>query len=322
MKNMNAALPGRTLRRSGPKFIQDFRLYRKHKELALLLLPTIAYFIIFKYIPISGIVMAFKDFQLGRGIWGSPWVGFDNFKMAFSMPTFTRAFQNTLTISLLKIITGFPAPIILALLLNEVRHMKFKRTVQTISYLPYFLSWVIVAGLFAQMLSPNTGVVNFILKSTFGVQEPIFFLGDNRWFRGTLIFTEIWKGIGWGSILYIASIAGIDPTMYEAAVVDGANRFHRLMYITLPCLMPTITIMLILRVGNVMEAGFDQVFNMYNPAVYKTADIIDTFVYRYGIGQMKYSLSAAVGLFQNLIGFVLVVVMNFAANRINDSGIW
>ncbi len=315
-------LPNHTLRRTGPKFIRDFALYPKHVALTMMLLPTLAYFIIFKYIPITGIVMAFKDFQLGRGIWGSPWVGMKNFQLAFSMPTFTRAFQNTLTISLLKIVIGFPAPIILALLLNEVRHMKFKRTVQTISYLPYFLSWVIVAGLFAQMLSPNTGVVNYVLKNTFGFQEPIFFLGDNRWFRGTLILTDIWKGIGWGSILYIASISGIDPTMYEAAVCDGANRFQRLLYITLPCLMPTITIMLILRVGNVMEAGFDQVFNMYNPAVYKTADIIDTFVYRYGIGQMKYSLSAAVGLFQNLIGFALVVVMNFTANRINNGGIW
>lgn len=322
MKNTVTSLPGRTLRGSGPKFIRDFRLYRRHTELTLLLLPTIVYFIIFKYIPITGIVMAFKDFQLGRGIWGSPWAGMKNFELAFSMPTFTRAFQNTLAISLLKIVTGFPAPIILALLLNEVRSMKFKRTVQTISYLPYFLSWVIVAGLFAQMLSPNTGVVNYVLRNTFGVQEPVFFLGDNRWFRGTLIITDIWKGVGWGSILYIASISGIDPTMYEAAVCDGANRFHRLLYITLPCLMPTITIMLILRVGNVMVAGFDQVFNMYNPAVYKTGDIIDTFVYRYGIGQMKYSLSAAVGLFQNLIGFILVVVMNFTANRINNGGIW
>ena len=312
----------RTRRTHAPKFIRDFALYPRHMALTVLLLPTIVYFVIFKYIPISGIVMAFKDFIISLGIWKSPWVWLKNFELAFTMPTFKRAFENTLVISFLKIITGFPAPIILALLLNEVRHMKYKRAVQTISYLPHFLSWVIVAGLFSQLLSPNTGIVNHILKSVFGMEKPIYFLGDNKWFRGTLILTDMWKSVGWGSILYIASIAGIDPTMYEAAVCDGANRFHRLWYITLPCLMPTITIMLILRVGNVMEAGFDQIFNMYNPAVYKTGDIIDTFVYRYGIGQMKYSLSTAVGLFQNLIGFVMVVLMNFTANRINGGGIW
>ncbi|MBN1777661.1 MAG: sugar ABC transporter permease [Clostridiales bacterium] len=314
-------LPDRTLRKRY-KFFSDFRLYKKHAALAVLFLPTVVYFIIFKYIPISGLAMAFKDYKIGLGIWASPWVGFENFSFAFSTATFTRAFMNTVIISFLKIITGFPAPIILALLLNEVRHMKFKRTVQTISYLPHFLSWVIVAGLFAQILSPTTGVVNYILKTYFGVEKSIYFLGSNEWFRGTIILTDIWKGVGWGSILYIASIAGIDPTMYEAAVCDGANRFQRLRYITLPSLMPTITIMLILRVGNVMVAGFDQIFNMYNPAVYKTGDIIDTFVYRYGIGQMKYSLSTAVGLFQNLIGFVMVVGMNITANKINGSGIW
>jgi len=315
-------LPDRTLRQNKHKFISDFRLYKKHAALVLLFLPTIVYFIIFKYIPISGLAMAFKDYKIGLGIWASPWVGLDNFKFAFSTATFTRAFTNTIIISGLKILTGFPAPIILALMLNEVRHMKYKRTVQTISYLPHFLSWVIVAGLFSQLLSPTTGVVNYILQHYFGVEKAIYFLGSNDWFRFTLITTDIWKGVGWGSILYIASIAGIDPTMYEAAVCDGANRFQRLWYVTLPCLLPTITIMLILRVGNVMVAGFDQVFNMYNAAVYKTGDIIDTFVYRYGIGQMKYSLSTAVGLFQNLIGFIMVVGMNFVANKINGSGIW
>jgi len=313
--------PDRTLRKRH-KFFTDFRLYKKHGALVILFLPTVVYFIIFKYIPISGLAMAFKDYKIGLGIWASPWCGLDNFAFAFSTSTFTRAFTNTVIISFLKIITGFPAPIILALMLNEVRHMKFKRTIQTISYLPHFLSWVIVAGLFTQILSPTTGVVNYVLKTYFGMENSIYFLGSNDWFRGTIIVTDIWKGVGWGSILYIASIAGIDPSMYEAAVVDGANRFQRLRYITIPALMPTITIMLILRVGNVMVAGFDQIFNMYNPAVYKTGDIIDTFVYRYGIGQMKYSLSTAVGLFQNLIGFVMVVSANFAANKINGSGIW
>lgn len=307
---------------SGKPFLREFKLYWKHAALVMMMLPTIVYFIIFKYVPMAGIIMAFKEYQLGPGIWGSPWCGLLNFSMAFETVTFRRAVMNTLIISLQKVVIGFPAPIILALLLNEVRHMRFKKTIQTVSYLPHFLSWIIVSGMVTQLLSPTNGAVNFLLTRVFGLKAPIYFLGDNNYFRFTLIVTDIWKGVGWGSVLYMATIASIDPTLYEAAVCDGATRFQRLLHITLPCLLPTITIMLILRVGNIMDAGFDQVFNLYNAAVYKTGDIIDTYVYRYGLGDMQYSLGTAVGLFKNVIGFALVIGTNAITNRLNGVGIW
>ncbi len=298
----------------------SFRGYIKYKELTLMFLPVALYFIIFKYIPMYGITMAFKDYKIKYGILGSPWIGLQNFRDLFELASFSRAIRNTIIISLLKLVTGFPCPIILALLLNEVRHLKFKKTVQTISYLPHFLSWIILAGIFYQFLSPSTGMVNYIL-SQFGI-KPIYFMGSNEWFRFTLVVTNIWKGIGWSSIIYLAAIAGIDLNLYEAAVCDGANRFQRMWSITIPSILPTITVLLILDVGGIMSAGFDQIFNLYNPAVYETADIIDTYVYRMGIGEMKYSMATAVGLFQNVIGFFLVITTNFISKKISNYGIW
>lgn len=300
------------------RFLRSFSGYSKYKALTLMFVPVVLYFIIFKYIPMAGISIAFKDFRINRGMWGSEWVGLDNFIKAFSTRTFSRAVQNTLIISGLKLLFGFPAPIILALLLNEVTHPKFKKTVQTISYLPHFLSWVVLAGLFQQLLSPNNGAVNAL----FGLDPPVYFLGDNNYFRGTLVVTDIWKNIGWSSVLYLATMAGIDPALYEAATVDGASRFQCTRYITLPALSSTIVVMLILAVGSIMDAGFDQVLNLYNPAVYETGDIIDTFVYRNGIGEMKYSLATAVGAFKNIIAFVLVFFTNLAAKSISGNGIW
>lgn len=305
-----------------PSFFTDFRGYKKYASLCVMLLPVIVYFIIFKYIPMSGLALAFKDFQIAKGIWASPWVGLKYFEKALKSRTFIRSFQNTLIISLLKIFIGFPMPILFALMLNELRSLRFKKAIQTVSYLPHFLSWVVVAGLMTQLLSPNNGAVNYVLTKYMGFEKPIFFLGDNSYFRGTLIVSDIWKEVGWGSVLYIATIAGISPELYEAAVVDGATRFQRLLHVTLPSILPTITVMLILRVGSVMDAGFDQVFNLYNSAVYKTGDIIDTFVYRYGLGDMQYSFSTAVGLFKNVIGFVLVVGTNAITNKLNGTGIW
>ena len=286
------------------------------------MLPAFALTIIFRYIPMGGIVIAFKDFIVTKGIFGSDWVGLENFNKAFRLATFRRSIGNTLTISGLKLLFGFPAPIILALMLNEVTHLRFKKTVQTISYLPHFLSWVVLAGMFQQLLSPNNGPVNAVLRDVFGVKESIYFLGSNDYFRGTLVVTDLWKNVGWSSILYLATIAGIDPTLYEAATVDGATRWQCTRYITLPSLVSTIVIMLILSVGSIMDAGFDQVFNLYNSAVYKTGDIIDTYVYRYGLGEMKYSFATAVGLFKNVIAFILVVGTNLITRRISGEGIW
>jgi len=307
-------------RKQRSKFINDFYLYKKHAALAVMLLPVIAFFIIFRYIPMTGIAMAFKDFRIGLGIWASPWNGLDNFRLLFSMVSFRRAVTNTVIISLLRIIWGFPAPIILAIFLNEIRHIKFKRTLQTISYLPHFLSWVIVGGILINILSPTTGIVNQIL-GWFGI-GPFFFLGHNDYFRGTLVVTEIWKSVGWGSILYLATIAGIDTALYEAAMCDGAKRLQRIRYITLPSLMPTITILLILNIGSILDGGFDQVFNLYNPAVFATGDIIDTYVYRIGLVDMRFALGTATGLFKNGIGFVLVLITNAIARRISDNGLW
>ena len=304
------------------RWLHGFAGYKKYGALTLMFLPVVIYFFIFKYIPMGGIVIAFKDFIVTKGIFGSDWVGLENFNKAFRLATFRRSIGNTLTISGLKLLFGFPAPIILALMLNEVTHLRFKKTVQTISYLPHFLSWVVLAGMFQQLLSPNNGPVNAVLRDVFGVKESIYFLGSNDYFRGTLVVTDLWKNVGWSSILYLATIAGIDPTLYEAATVDGATRWQCTRYITLPSLVSTIVIMLILSVGSIMDAGFDQVFNLYNSAVYKTGDIIDTYVYRYGLGEMKYSFATAVGLFKNVIAFILVVGTNLITRRISGEGIW
>ncbi len=306
------------------RFLYGFTGYKKHFALTLMFIPVIAYFVIFKYIPMGGIAIAFKNYKIKQGIWGSAWADpiLANFTKAFNTPTFARSVSNTLIISSLKLLFGFPAPILLALMLNEVAHQRYKKTVQTITYLPHFLSWVVLAGMFQQLLSPNNGAVNAVLQTVFGLQKPIYFLGDNQYFRGTLIVTDIWKNVGWSSILYLATIAGIDPALYEAATVDGASRTQCVRYITLPSLASTIVVMLILNVGSIMDAGFDQIFNLYNAAVYQTGDIIDTYVYRYGIGEMKYSLATAVGLFKNVIAFALVVGTNLIAKRISGNGIW
>ncbi|MBR6028373.1 MAG: sugar ABC transporter permease [Clostridia bacterium] len=316
---------GAPLSRQGNAFtrwLRGFAGYKKYMALTLMFLPVVVYFFIFKYIPMGGIVIAFKNYKIKEGIFGSAWCGLDNFTKAFATPTFARSVQNTLIISGLKLLYGFPAPIILALMLNEVTHVRFKKTVQTISYLPHFLSWVVLAGMFQQLLSPSNGAVNAVLKQYFGLKESIYFLGSNQYFRGTLIVTDIWKNVGWSSILYLATISGIDPALYEAATVDGASRWQCTRYITIPSLVSTIVVMLILSIGSIMDAGFDQVFNLYNSAVYQTGDIIDTYVYRYGLGDMKYSLATAVGLFKNVIAFVLVVGTNLITRRISGEGIW
>jgi putative aldouronate transport system permease protein len=302
------------------KFITDFSKYKKYWVLVLMFLPAIIYFSVFRYGPMYGVIIAFKNYKIRGTIMGADWVGLENFLFLFKQPTFFRAVINTFVVSLLRLITGFPMPIILAILLSEVRSTGFKKVTQTISYLPHFLSWVVLAGIFIPLLSPSSGPINLVLKA-FGL-KPIYFMADNNWFRTVLIVTGIWKGMGWGSIVYLATIAGISPSLYEAAECDGAGRMQKIFYITLPSLVPTITILLILNVGQMMNAGFDQIFNLYNPMVYEKADIIDTYVYRLGLQNMKYSLATAAGLFKNLIGFTLVITTNAITRRINDYGLW
>ncbi len=291
-----------------------------NRYLFILFLPGMLYFLVFRYIPIYGLAIAFKDYNFFDGIMGSPWVGFAVFKEVFASKGFWDVFRNTLGISLLQFAFGFPAPIVFALLLNEITRLRAKKVFQTISYLPHFVSWVILAGLFTQFLSPSTGPVNVLIKALGG--KPIYFMADTKWFVPVLVMTEVWKSIGWGSIIYLAAISSIDTEMYEAAEIDGAGRWARMRFITLPSLAPTITVMLILAIGKLVNDNFDQIFNMYNPSVYKVADVISTYVYRKGLEDMEYAYATAVGLFKNVIAFAMVIGANKFAQRINGNGIW
>lgn len=297
-----------------------FYPYIRYWDLFIIFIPVIIWYGVFCYAPMYGITIAFKNFSLTRGVFGSEWVGFAHFRKIFASPTFWEVFRNTIEISALRIIFGFPAPIILALLINEIDSKKFMKVNQTISYLPHFLSWVVMAGMFVQFLSPSYGFLNTILKSV-GLPA-IYFMGDPRWFRFTLIVTGIWASVGWNSIIYVASITSIDPQLYEAAKIDGAGRFRQTLHITLPSIAPVITIQLIFISGSIINAGFDQIFNMYNEAVQRVSDIIDTFVYRKGLANMQYSYASAVGLFKNVISFTLILITNAIAKCFNDYGIW
>lgn len=311
VKNLNSAP------RHCRKFAKSLKL---NWDLLLLMLPVVTFFIIFSYIPMAGIVLAFKEYRLMDGIWGSPWVGMHQFEVLFNTPSFYEVLRNTIVISSLRIIFGFPAPIIMALLLNELRCDRFKRIIQTISYLPHFLSWVVLAGIFLQFLSPSTGPIN-ILLTKMGFQ-PIFFLGQKSTFVPTIIVTGIWQSFGWGSIIYLAAIAGIGPELYESALLDGANRLKRIWYITLPSIMPTVVVLFILNTGSILNGGFDQIFNLYNDAVMSVADILDTYVYRRGLTGMQYSFAAAVGLFKNGVGFLFVFATNMIARKLGDASLW
>jgi putative aldouronate transport system permease protein len=293
---------------------------KRDAHLYLLLFFPMVYYIIFKYIPMYGITIAFKDYNLFQGIIKSPWVGMAVFKEIWSMPEFFRAVRNTLMLNLLDLIFSFPAPIILALLLNEIRINWFKRTAQTIFYLPYFLSWVIIGGIATQLLSPVTGLVNIAVKSI-GLPA-IPFLTQKSYWVFSYLGIGVWQSAGWGTIIYLAAIAGINNELYEAAQVDGAGRFRQIWHITLPGLKPTIIILLILNLGRLMLSAFDRPYVIGNTYVRDLSDVISTFVYRVGIQSMRYSLATAVGLFQSVVGMILLVISNYIANKSGEQGIW
>ena len=286
----------------------------------LMFLPAAILILIFNYVPMYGTVLAFKEFSPRAGILGSRWVGLANFKALFSNPYFFTVLGNTLKISLLKFAVGFPIPILLSLMLNEVRSKKFKRTVQTVSYLPYFISWVVVAGILINICSIEGGFINQII--TFFGGKPVNFFGEGKAFVGLLVVSDIWKGAGWGTIIYFAALSGIDPSIYEAAMIDGANRRQRIGYIILPSLVPAISINLLLTCNNFMYAGFDQIFNLYNRTVYASADIIDTYVYRIGITDGRYEMSTALGLFNSVITVTLILVTNKLIHKFGGRGLW
>jgi len=297
-----------------------FKNMYKHKYLMAMLFIGIVYFALFHYGPMYGIQIAFKDYKIRSGMLRSEWVGLKHFRSLFVSRDFINVTRNTLIISFYKLIFGFPAPIIFALLINELAGKFFKKIIQTVSYLPHFLSWVILAGVFIQILSPSRGAVNYII-SIFG-GKPIYFLGNNDWFRLTLVITSIWKNFGWGSIIYLASISSISPELYEAAIIDGAGRFRQVWSITLPSLLPVISIMFIFSSGSLINDDFDQIFNLYNEAVYRVGDVLSTYTYRQGLVRMQYSYTTAVGLFKNVVAFVLILLTNFAASKFSDYGIW
>ncbi len=299
---------------------QKIRHLRQYWDLYLIMLPGILYFLVFKYAPMWGVIIAFQEYSVFTGIRGSEWVGLEHFRTMLDDRDFYIIVRNTLLISLYKLIWGFPGPIILALLLNEVRILMFKRWIQTLAYLPHFLSWVVIGGIMINVLSPESGMANAIIK--FMGFEPVFFLADRDWFRSILVASDIWKEVGWGAILYLAALAGIDPQMYEAAVIDGANKWQQTWYITLPSILGTIVILFVLRLGHVLDVGFEQIFVLYHPLVYDVADVIETYVYRVGITQGQFSFSTAVGLFKSVIGLILVVLANRTVKKLGQGGIW
>ncbi len=295
---------------------------RKYKYLYIMLIPTVVCLAIFNYYPLWGLRMAFYNYKPWLGFDGSTYVGWQNFTTLFRLPEFGRLIRNTLILNVYKIIFGFPAPIIFALLLNEVRSRAYKRTLQTISYLPHFVSWVIVQGIMYALINSQYGLINNMIKAL-GATPPKWYAAPEMW-RAILVITDIWKSVGFSSILYLAAIANVNEEWYEAAVIDGASRFRQVWSITIPCIMPTVIVMFIMQMGQLMNGSFQQVMTLVgsNTPLYKTVETLDYYIYRVGLGKQKYSLGTAAGIFQSLIGLILVVVTNKIANKVGDMGIW
>lgn len=292
----------------------------RYKEYYLMLIPGLLFFLIFCYGPMYGLVIAFQDYYPLIGIADSEFVGLKHFKDLFTNPFFLSVLRNTLVISFYKLLICFPAPIFLCLMLNEIKSVKFKKVAQSVSYLPHFISWVVVSGIIIEFLSPTRGPINMLLQAM--GMEPIFFIAEADYFRGVLVGSDMWKSIGWGSIVYLAAVTAIDPSLYEAAEMDGAGRIKRILHITLPALAPIVTVMLIMESGKILNDSFEQVFNFLKPPTFEVGDVISTFVYRMGIQKMQYSFTTAVDLFKNIISFLLVMLTNYVAGKTSDYALW
>ncbi|WP_390622071.1 ABC transporter permease [Numidum massiliense] len=295
------------------KVLQNWQLY-------LFLLPAVVYFFVFHYIPMYGVQIAFKEFNPSLGIWGSPWVGFEHFQRFFESYYFWDLIKNTLGISVYALLVGFPLPIILALAINEVKDGLFKRGVQTITYAPHFISVVVMAGMIIAFLSPTTGIINLALGAL-GI-EPIPFMSDPKWFKTVYVLSDVWQNTGWGTIIYLAALAGVDPQQHEAAIVDGATRWQRIWYINIPTLIPTMVILLILNTGSLLAVGFEKILLLQNPLNMESSDVISTFVYRSGLLEAQYSFAAAVGLFNAVINAILLVMVNYIARKKSETSLW
>ena len=316
---VDATLTRPVARPQAARRTSTLRTMWRHRQLYLLILPSLVYFILFVYVPFYGLQIAFKDFQVFRGIWASPWVGFDHFQDLFTSPKFPELLRNTLLISLYRLVFGFPIPILFALLLNEVRHIWFKKSVQTVTYFPHFLSWVIMAGIVVNLLGP-AGIVNTLLQDA-GF-DSVNFLTNPDLFRTNVVATGILKDFGWGAIIYLAALTGIDPQLYEAARVDGAGKLRQIWDITLPGLRPVMAVVLVLSLGTLLEAGFDQIFMLLNGATLETGDIIDTYVYRVGLLDAQFEIATATGLFKGVVGLVMIVSANAVLRKFGERSIW
>lgn len=293
------------------------KLHPGELALHLMLIPGLIYIILFQYIPMYGIVIAFQKFQPANGLFGpQKWVGWGNFEFLLSLPNTLSVLRNTVIIAFWKIVLGLVVPIIVALMLNEMTNLRYKKVVQTVIYFPHFISWIIMAGIMVDILSPSSGIVNKAIKALGG--NSIFFLGDNRYFRKTMIVSDIWKNFGYGTIVYLAAITNIDPTLYEAASIDGANRWQQMIHVTLPGMRMIIALMMVLSLGNVLNAGFDQIFNLYSPVVYETGDILDTFIYRLGIESAQFGPASAAGLFKSIISMIFITTSYLIADKAFD----
>lgn len=296
--------------------------FKRSLPLLLMLVPGIIYFIVFHYIPMYGVTIAFKNYRIYHNIMSAPWVGFKNFEMFFSNPMFWKLIKNTLLLNIYQLVWGFWPPILLALLLNELSNQRFKKTVQTITYLPHFVSTVVIVGMLFSFSSPSTGLFNNVVKFFGG--QPIPFMARPEWFRTMYIASDIWKGLGWGSIIYLAALTNVDVELYEAAYMDGANRLQRVVNITLPAIMPTITILLIFAIGGLMKEGAEKIIIMQNnqPLINDTSEIISSYVYKQGIRESNYGYATAVGLFNSVISIILLSVANFVSKKLSETSLW
>ncbi len=292
----------------------------RNRWLYILFAPVLIWYIVFAYWPMYGLVIAFKDYNIVKGMSASEWVGFKNYESFFRDPYFYRLLRNTIVLNVYGLVFGFPVPIVLALLFNEVRKAAFKRITQTITYLPYFISAVVVCGLVIQFLSPSTGVVNAILNKL--GMESIYFMQDPAYFRTVYVTMSIWQSAGFSAIIYMAALAGISPELYEAARIDGAGRWKQLVYITFPALLPTAIMLVILNMGGMLQSDYEKIILLANPTVYETADVLNTYVYRKGLLETNFSYATAVGLFQGIVGFVLVVTANKISRRVSETSLW
>ena len=316
MSKKHASVKALRVKRS----VKDWLNLKKYWPLYVMMLPGIIFFITFKYIPMLGSVIAFQDYSVFKGIFGSTWVGLKHFRDLFSYAEFKRVFSNTLILGLLKTVLIFPIPLILSMMLNEIKNLRLKKAIQTSIYIPYFLSWVIVGGLIFDIFGSG-GLFNNFRNAL--RMDTVLAMQKSSWFRPIYVISSIWKDSGWGTVVYLAAISGIDPALYESASMDGASRVQRMRHITLPLLLPTILTLFLLNIGSFLELGFDQVFNLLTPMTYSVGDIFDTYVYRVGIQKGQYSITTAVGLFQSVIGFILVMTFNKLANKFSeDGGLW